>query len=280
MSCLESAAASRRASFLAASENGNNATHGPSDARERADAELFERYQRDGDLLAREQLVKRFLPLARHLATRYCNRGADELEDLLQVASFALIKAVDRYEPDRGAAFSSFAVPTVVGELRRHFRDSGWALRVPRRIQEQVLEVNATVEELRAELGRSPTPGEVADRVGFPVEEVLDAIHAGEAYNTVSLDAPLRAHDGRRATIADSIGENDAGLELAESRPALRRAIGTLPEREQVILRMRFIEDLTQTEIAERLGISQMHVSRLLRAALGRMRPQIDPDIG
>jgi RNA polymerase sigma-B factor len=249
----------------------------PPGGRERNEAELFERYQRDGDLVAREQLVKRFLPLARHLAGRYSGGGGDQLEDLVQVASFALVKAVDRYEPDRGAAFTSFAVPTVVGELRRHFRDSGWALRVPRRIQEQVLEVNATVEELSAELGRSPTPREVADRVRFPVEEVLEAVHAGEAYNTVSLDTPLKVdHDGG-ATLADSIGEDDERLELAESRPALSGAIRVLPEREREILRMRFVEDLTQAEIGERLGISQMHVSRLLRRALERMRSMIDP---
>jgi RNA polymerase sigma-B factor len=262
MSCLESQSVAARR---------------PPGTGETAEAELFERYQRDGDLLAREQLVKRFLPLARHLAGRYSNGSADQLEDLVQVASFALVKAVDRYEGDRGAAFTSFAVPTVVGELRRHFRDSGWALHVPRRIQEQVLEVNRTVEQLRAELGRSPTPRQVADRVRVPVEEVLEAIQAGEAYNTVSLDAPLKVDNDGGATIADSIGESDGRLELAESRPALTGAIHALPERERAILRMRFAEDLTQAEIGERLGISQMHVSRLLRRALERMRTLIGP---
>ena len=194
----------------------------PGDLDAQSDAvqvsKLFQRYQRDGELAAREQLISRFLPLARNLARRYAGAGVP-LDDLVQVACVGLVKAIDRFEPDRGAAFTSYAVPTVVGELRRHFRDSSWALHMPRSMQERVLEIRGTVERLSGELGRSPTPGQVASDVGRPLEEVLEAMQAGDAYTAVSLDSPLRI-DQEDVTVADSLGETDERLELAEHRPA------------------------------------------------------------
>ena len=249
----------------------------PGDLDAQSDAvqvsKLFQRYQRDGELAAREQLISRFLPLARNLARRYAGAGVP-LDDLVQVACVGLVKAIDRFEPDRGAAFTSYAVPTVVGELRRHFRDSSWALHMPRSMQERVLEIRGTVERLSGELGRSPTPGQVASDVGRPLEEVLEAMQAGDAYTAVSLDSPLRIDQD--ITVADSLGEIDERFELAEHGPAITDALNALPERERSIVYLRFVKDLTQTEIAERLGISQMHVSRLIRLALERMRVLVD----
>jgi RNA polymerase sigma-B factor len=232
---------------------------------------LFVRYQRDGDMAAREDLVRRYLPLARRLARRY-ERGSEPFDDLVQVASVGLVKAIDRYETDHGANFSSYAVPTILGELKRHFRDSGWALHVPRGMQERVLEINEAVEHLSGELGHSPNPGQVAEKLNMPVEEVLEAMEAGAAYDTVSLDAPLRSSDDESTTYADSVGEADGRFDLVEHSATLGRAMQALPERERMILYLRFAEGLTQVEIAERIGISQMHVSRLIRRALGRLR--------
>ena len=232
---------------------------------------LFVRYQRNGDMAAREELVKRFLPLARRLARRY-ERASEPLEDLVQVASVGLVKAIDRFETEQGTGFSSYAVPTILGELKRHFRDSGWALHVPRGMQEKVLKVNEAVEHLSGELGRSPSPQQVAEQLGMPVEEVLEAMEAGAAYDTVSLDAPLRSSEDEGATFADSMGEADERFELVEHSATLGRVFRAMPERERTILYLRFAEGLTQVEIAERIGISQMHVSRLIRRALERLR--------
>jgi RNA polymerase sigma-B factor len=232
---------------------------------------LFVRYQRYGDLAAREELIRRFLPLARRLARRY-ERASEPLEDLVQVASVGLMKAIDRFETDHGAGFSSYAVPTILGELKRHFRDAGWALHVPRGMQERVLKVNETVEHLSSELGRSPSPQQVADELHLSVEEVLEAMEAAAAYDTVSLDAPLRSSDDDWSTFADSVGETDGRFDLIEHSATLGRTLRAMPERERSILYLRFAEGLTQVEIAERIGISQMHVSRLIRRALERLR--------
>jgi RNA polymerase sigma-B factor len=232
---------------------------------------LFIRYHRQGDMGAREELVRRFLPLARRLARRY-ERASEPLEDLVQVASIGLVKAIDRFETEHGAGFSSYAVPTILGELKRHFRDSGWALHVPRGMQERVLKVNEAVERLSGELGSSPSPQQVGAALKLPVEEVLEAMEAGAAYDTVSLDAPLRSSDDDRSTFADSVGEADARFDLIEHSATLGRALRAMPERERSILYLRFAEGLTQVEIAERIGISQMHVSRLIRRALERLR--------
>jgi RNA polymerase sigma-B factor len=235
------------------------------------EARLFQRYREDGDLAARDELIRRCLPLARRLALRYA-RTSEPLDDLLQVASIGLIKAVDRYDPSRGAAFSSFAVPSILGELKRHFRDHGWAARVPRPVQERALRVNAAIERLNTQLARAPTPREVAAATGETVEEVLEAMEAATAHDSVSLDAPFKGGEEGTTTYADTVGETDARLELVEYRSVVDATFRALPERERRVLAMRFHEDLTQSEIADLIGVSQMHVSRLIRRALTRLR--------
>lgn len=232
---------------------------------------LFRRYQCDGDLAARRELIERYLSLARSLARRYDGRG-ESFDDLVQVASLGLVKAIDRFEADRGLSFSSYAVPTMLGELRRYFRDTGWALHVPRAMQERVLQVNVAVERLSGELGSSPSPQQVADELNLPVEEVLEAIEANTAYATTSLDTPVRSSDDDGHTIAETFGATDDRFELVEGRASISQALKTLPERERLILHLRFVEDLTQSEIAQRIGVSQMHVSRLIRQALEEVR--------
>ena len=237
------------------------------------DRALFNDYAATGSPSAREEIVRRFMPLALQLARRYAN-SREPLDDLLQVASLGLIKAVDRYEVGRGTAFSSFAVPTILGELKRHFRDVGWAVHVPRALQELTLRVRAEVDELGRTLGRSPAPAEVAASLGEPVESVVEALESATAHHAVSLDAPLRSGDSdeRDAAWHDRIGAEEEGYDRAEWRGALQRGIRALPERDRVILALRFEDELTQAEIANRIGVSQMHVSRLLRRALDRLR--------
>jgi RNA polymerase sigma-B factor len=240
--------------------------------RRRRDHELLLRYHRKKDLEAREQLVLRFLPLARQLAARY--RGAGESqEDLVQVACLGLLKAVDRYEPGRGSPFTKYAVPTMLGELKRHFRDKGWAVHVPRATQELVLKVSDAMGTLPSKLGRSPTPRDIAMAIGAPVEDVLEAMEAATAYDATSLDAPRVAGEDEDGgwTLADTVADVDPGFELVELGETLRGTMRALPARDRLILRLRFEEDLTQAEIAERVGVSQMHVSRLLRRSLDRL---------
>jgi RNA polymerase sigma-B factor len=233
--------------------------------------QLFRRYSREGDLDARSQLIERYLPLARSLARRYERRG-EPFDDLLQVASLGLVKAIDRFDPHNGASLSSYAVPTILGELRRYFRSSGWALHLSRDMQERVLTVNAAVERLSSELGRSPSPQQIADDVGLTAEQVLEAIAANAAWDTASLDTPVRTSEGESQTIASTIGETDRRFELIEDRASIGPALELLPERERLILHLRFVEDRTQAEIAQCVGVSQMHVSRLLRRALEELR--------
>jgi RNA polymerase sigma-B factor len=192
------------------------------------------------------------------------------MDDLLQVASLGLIKAVDRFDPERGTAFSTFAVPCILGELKRHFRDTGWAAHVPRALQERALKVQAATERLATRLARSPTAAEVATATGESLEDVLEAIEAATAHDSVSLDAPL-SRTADDATYADSVGELDHAFELIEYRSVVNGTIRALPERERQLLALRFGEDMTQSEIAERIGISQMHVSRLIRRTLNRL---------
>jgi RNA polymerase sigma-B factor len=237
-------------------------------ARTREDRRLLERYHRHGDAAAREALVERFLPLARQLARRY-QRGGEPLDDLVQVASLGLLKAIDRFEPDRTTAFSSFAVPTIMGELKRHFRDRGWSVRVPRDLQEMTVRVDRTAEELASRLGRAPTPGEIAEHIGITTEQVLEAREAAGAYRAVSLDRP-REDDEDDAS--DWMGVEDPGFGLAEDAATVERLMTVLTEREREVLRLRFSEDLTQSEIGARVGVSQMHVSRLIRQAVARLR--------
>ena len=240
----------------------------------RADEErrLFKAYLERGDLDARERLVERFLPLARQLARRYGAAG-EPLDDLIQVASLGLVKAIDRYELDRGTAFSSFAVPTILGEIKRHFRDTGWTVRVPRAIQERRMKVNRAIPALTGKLGRSPTTAEIAEHIEASSEEVLEALEAAVAYEPVSLDSsPVSDEDDDAWSL--SVGAEDPAYELVEYSATLAPAMNALPPRERVILHMRFVEDMTQSQIAERVGISQMHVSRLIRKALEMMRSE------
>jgi RNA polymerase sigma-B factor len=240
-------------------------------ARAKEDRLLLDRYHRNGELSDRDELVRRFLPLARQLARRY-QRGNEPLDDLIQVASIGLVKAVDRYDPDRGTAFSSYAVPTILGELKRYFRDSGWAVHVPRGMQERVMTVNSAVSKLSRELGRSPTASEVAQAIGEDPELVLEAMEAAIAYDAVSLDTPRTMSEEDGDTFADTVGEIDARFELVEYASAIGPTIRALPPRDRLVLKLRFEDDLTQLEIAERIGVSQMHVSRLIRRALKRLR--------
>ena len=240
-------------------------------ARTHEDMQLLERYRLHGDLAARDRLVERMLPLVRRLAVRY-QRGSEPLEDLVQVGCVGLVKAIDRFDFERGSPFVRYAVPNILGEIRRHFRDTGWAAHVPRGMQERALQVRQAVEDLGGTLGRSPTPPEVAGQLGIDVEEVLEAMEAATAYTSVSLDAPRPGEDEEATTYVESLGERDDGYALVEDLSTVVPALRVLPLREREIIRLRFGEDLTQSEIAERLGISQMHVSRLLRRALERVR--------
>ena len=237
--------------------------------------ELFSAYQNASNeeerLQHREKLVDQYIGLVEFLARRFRNRG-EPLEDLIQVGTIGLLKAIDRFDLDREVEFSTYATPTVVGELKRHFRDKGWAVRVPRRLQELHLELTKTVNRLGQELGRSPTVEEIAEAAGTSEEAVLEGLEIAQAYNFTSLDAPIDAEDGGSTTFADQLGTEDEQLENLEYRASLAPEMEKLPERERRILYLRFFKGMTQSEIAGRLGISQMHVSRLLNRTLVRLR--------
>jgi RNA polymerase sigma-B factor len=234
------------------------------------DAQLFARH-RQGDPTAREALVRRFLPLARSLARRY-DRSSEPFEDLLQVASLGLLKALNRFDPAMGHPFASFAVPTILGEMRRHFRDAGWSVHVPRGSQERALKVRDAQERLANSHGRAPTVNELAQFLELDKGEVIDAMQAIQAYESLSLDAPRPGATDEATSYGDAMGEEDARYELVELDATVSAVMGRVPQRERQILHMRFVEDLTQTEIAERIGISQMQVSRLLRRSLDQLR--------
>ena len=239
------------------------------DARE-TERLLLVRYREYADLAAREELVERFLPLARDLALRYTYTD-EPFDDLLQVACLGLIKAIDRFEPGRGTKFTSYAAPTILGELKRHFRDKGWSLHVPRDLQERTLAVSRATEILSKELGRSPNVREVAGHLGCSPEQVLEAQEASASYEAASLDAPTAREDGESASLVEMLGGEDSAYELVEDRAAIASTWMALPEVERQVLELRFMQDLTQREIGERIGYSQMHVSRLLRRALTRL---------
>ena len=248
--------------------------------RTREDRELFARYHDDGNALAREQLVDRFLPLARQLARRY-QRAGEPLDDLMQVASMGLIKAIDRFDPEREIAFSSYAVPTILGEIKRHFRDRTWAVRVPRDLQELTLKVDRAVGTLSEDLRRQPSVAEIAEAVGADEEQVLEALQAGSAYRAISIDAPRGASvDDDGGTLGDLVGFDEDGFERAEDRATLANLLTTITPRERDVLRMRFEEDMTQAEIGAVIGVSQMQVSRVIRQALGRLRSAAGSDAG
>lgn len=242
-------------------------------ATEPADREelrrLFAEFAGDRRPELRDRLIEAHIGLAEYLARRFNNRG-EPLDDLVQVASMGLVKAVDRFDPERGVEFSTYATHTIVGELKRHFRDKGWAVRAPRRMQELYLRLGKVISTLSQELGRSPTIAELATEAGVSEEEVLEAMEAGQAYRFASLDAPAPGDDGD--TMGTRLGEEDPNMIDAEHRAALSPLIASLPEREQTILYLRFYDGLTQSEIAARMGISQMHVSRLLARSLAQLR--------
>ncbi|HEV3071237.1 MAG TPA: SigB/SigF/SigG family RNA polymerase sigma factor [Solirubrobacteraceae bacterium] len=236
-----------------------------------SDAQLFARARLNDDG-ARQQLIERYLPLARRLARRY-QRAEEPLEDLIQVASLGLVKAVDRFDHERHVVFSSYAVPTILGELKRHFRDRTWSVRVPRDLQELALRVDRTVTQLSLASGRSPSVGEIALATHLAPEQVLEALEAAAAYRATSLDAPRSAQGEDPAeTLADGIGHDDAGFHRAEQRATLEPLLARISARERTVLELRFGADLTQAEIGERIGVSQMQVSRLIRQALTRLR--------
>jgi RNA polymerase sigma-B factor len=235
--------------------------------RSREDVLLFERYRRTGDVASREALVERFLPLARHLARRY--RGGGEDEDLVQVASLGLLKAIDRFDPSRGIAFSSFAVPTILGELKRYFRDHGWAVRVPREVQELAVRLGQATDTLTAELRRAPTPAELALRCGVTLEQVLEALATETAHHPVAIERG-REGDGDGEVVGP--GAEDPALARVEDAAEVDGWLALLDEREQAALRLRFGHELRQREIGECLGISQMQVSRLIRSALSTLQ--------
>jgi RNA polymerase sigma-B factor len=220
---------------------------------------------------ARDELVTMHLPLAAFLARRFRDRG-ESLEDLTQVATIGLIKAVDRFDPQRGVEFSTFATPTIVGEIKRHFRDKGWAIRVPRRLQELRISIGRATAELGQATGRSPTVAELAAHLGVSDEEILEGLESAQAYATLSLDASSADGTDEGATLVDTLGADDPGLGEVETRATLHPLVATLPPREQRIIHMRFYENMTQAQIAEQIGVSQMHVSRLLAKSLAQLR--------
>lgn len=223
----------------------------------------------------RDHLVELHLPLARSVASRY-RHTPQPFDDLLQVASMALVKAVDRFEPERGLAFSSFAVPTMIGEIKRHFRDTAWALHVPRALKERILLVERCERDLSSRLGRAPTVEDLGEEAGLSTEAVLDALEARSAHDTESIDAAL--DDDETSLRSGSLGADDVRLELVDVRSALSSAMDHLAERDRKIIELRFVGGLTQTQIAERVGVSQMQVSRLLRSALDELRDAVDID--
>jgi RNA polymerase sigma-B factor len=237
--------------------------------RQLDDHRLMLRHRR-GDAAARDALIERYMPLARSLALRY-RRASEPLDDLVQVAAVGLVKAVDRWDPDRGLAFSSYAVPTILGELRRYFRDATWDVRPARDLQELCLSVEEAREKLWGELGRSPTVGDIADRLDRSPEEIVEALQATEGRSVRSLDAPVHEEEGGSASAGDLIGVDDDEFDRVEAGITIERMTGILDERAREILRLRFQEDLLQSEIAERVGCSQMHVSRIIRASLERL---------
>src|SRR5437868_13898021 len=243
-------------------------------AQERAESKAkFVEYRRTGDRKLRNELIEAHKSLASHLARRFANRG-EPFDDILQVACLGMLKAVERVDPERGLEFSTFATATVEGELKRHFRDKTWSVRVPRRPQELHLRLGNTINELSQRLNRAPRVPEVAAELGVREDEVLEAMEVGGAYRSSSLDArPAEGHDA--TSLERRLGAADHGFDLAEHRVLLDRVLADLPERERMIVELRFFQDMTQTEIAEQVGISQMHVSRLLTRTLMQLRDRL-----
>jgi RNA polymerase sigma-B factor len=243
---------------------------------EKNDQELLRRYHQENDLEAREKLIEQYLPLVRSLARRYSYRG-EQLEDLVQVGCIGLIKAIDRFDIDRGVELTTYATPNIIGEIKRHFRDKGWSIRVPRGLQELNVRLSHLVEDLTVQLERSPTIAELAKAAGVEEEEVLEALESGQAYATLSLSAGGGggSDDGSDLDPLESLGELEHEYEVSEDRAVLAPGLRALDDRERRILHLRFFEGLTQSQIAQQVGISQMHVSRLIRRALEKIRDEI-----
>jgi RNA polymerase sigma-B factor len=243
---------------------------------ERNDQDLLRRYHEQNDLEAREKLIEQYLPLVRSLARRYSYRG-EQLEDLVQVGCIGLIKAIDRFDIERGVELTTYATPNIIGEIKRHFRDKGWSVRVPRGLQELNVRLSHLVEELTVQLERSPTIAELAKAAGVEEEEVLEALESGQAYATLSLSAAGGggSDDGSELDPLESLGELEHEYEVSEDRAVLAPGLRALDDRERRILHLRFFEGLTQSQIAQQVGISQMHVSRLIRRALDKIRDEI-----
>ena len=239
---------------------------------------LFAQYKETKDPEVRDQLIVSHLNLVRFLASKFKNRG-EPLDDLIQVGTIGLIKAIDRFEPDRGLEFTTYATPTIMGEIKRHFRDKGWSVRVPRRLQELSAKINQVTDDLTKELQRSPSIEEIAQRLETTVEEVLEAMESSSAYSSVPLEGGSSGADGDETpSIIDQYVTEDEDLAGSDDRIVLEEAIRDFSPREQEIIRMRFVEGLTQVEIAEKLNISQVQVSRLLRRTLKRIQEKIDPE--
>jgi len=245
---------------------------------DKVDHQLLYKYHRDGDLHAREQLITLYLPLVRSLARRYSYRG-EQLEDLVQVGCIGLIKAIDRFDIERGVELTTYATPNIIGEIKRHFRDKGWAVRVPRGLQELNVRLSKLIEELTVRLERSPTIAELAKAADATDEEVLEALETGQAYSSVSLSSGPGGDDDGDLDPLESFGVEEAQYAITEDRAVLAPGFAALDDRERFILHLRFFEGLTQSQIASRVGISQMHVSRLIRRSLQKIKAEIgSPD--
>jgi RNA polymerase sigma-B factor len=241
---------------------------------ERNDKELLRRYHEHGDLAAREQLIEQYMSLVRSLARRYSYRG-EQLEDLVQIGAIGLIKAIDRFDMNRGVELTTYATPNIIGEIKRHFRDRGWSVRVPRGLQELNVQLSRLTEQLTVQLARSPTIPELAKAAGVEEEEVLEALESGRAYSSLSLSSGGGSDEDGELDPLESLGEIEHQYEVSEDRAVLAPGFRVLDERERTILHLRFFEGLTQSQIAQQVGISQMHVSRLIRRSLEKIRAEI-----
>ncbi len=241
--------------------------------------ELLRRFSRTRDPAVMEEIVRRFMPFARSLALRY-RGGTEQIEDLVQVANLGLVQAIERFDPTRGTSFKSFAAPTILGELKRHFRDRVWNLRLPRGLQERILKLEGIASELTGKLERPPTVAELAEEMGVDQTEILEAFEAIQTRRTLSFDQPVTVvGTPEEGTVGEQVGSDDAGYEGVEDMAAVQASLPGLTEREILALRLRFVEDMTQSQIAERIGCSQVHVSRILRGALQRLREHADPPV-
>jgi len=241
------------------------------------DKALLRRYHENGDLQAREQLIEQYMSLVRSLARRYSYRG-EQLEDLVQIGAIGLIKAIDRFDLERGVELTTYATPNIIGEIKRHFRDKGWSVRVPRGLQELNVQLSRLVEQLTVQLARSPTIPELAKAAGVEEEEVLEALESGRAYTSLSLSVGGGGGDDDDMDPLESLGTEEHQYEVSEDRAVLAPGFKVLDERERMILQLRFFEGLTQSQIAQQVGISQMHVSRLIRRSLEKIRETIAED--